>query len=426
MNTLVFGLFALFLQQPAPIPSFAIEHVTVINVNTGAKNADQTVVVSGNRITAVGSTATVKAPAGARVVDARGKFLIPGIWDMHVHILHNLPVRSLPMFAAHGISGVREMGGPIEALSEARRFIDGGGVAPRFIASGPALDGAPLTMQIPPGSDIFVTSPEDGRMVVNRLVAQRVDFIKMHNQLPKETFLAMAAEAKRWKLPFSGHLPLNMTITEASDAGFTSIEHMNALGASCVTDPAVLRPPARDTPPPTEPIQINKAKCEDAAKHLVKNGTWFTPTIGAPGSGNPRTRAFNLAVLQTAFKAGLKLLAGTDGPGPGYWRGDYSGAERVVQDDMAGMVEAGLTPLEALRTATVNPAAMFNMTDQLGSVETGKLADLLLLDADPLLDIANTKKINSVVINGRLIDAALRQKLLDEELAIQKATAKSN
>jgi imidazolonepropionase-like amidohydrolase len=93
---------------------------------------------------------------------------------------------------------------------------------------------------------------------------------------------------------------------------------------------------------------------------------------------------------------------------------------------MAGMVEAGLTPLEALRTATVNPAAIFNMTDQLGGVDAGKLADLLLLDADPLADIANTKKINSVVINGRLIDPVLRQKLLDEERTAQKATAKSN
>jgi imidazolonepropionase-like amidohydrolase len=415
MFVVLAGLIVALLQQPAPPSAIAIEHVTVIDVSTSAKHTDQTVVVNGNRIEAVGPSSTVRSPAGARIVDGRGKFLIPGIWDMHVHILHNLPLRSLPMFAAHGISGVREMGGSLDALSEARRFIDAGGVAPRVVASGPALDGAPLSLPIPPGSDIYVSSPDEGRMIVDRLVAQRVDFVKIHNQVPKDTFLAIAAEARRWKLPVAGHLPLDMTAAEASDAGYTSIEHIGSLGASCVDDPAVLRPPARGTPPPTGPIAINREKCEAAAKHLVKNGTFFTPTIGAPGTGDPRTRAFNLAVLRIAFKAGLKLLAGTDGPGPGYWRGDYSRADRMVQDEMAGMVEAGLTPLEALRTSTVNAAAVFHMSDQLGSVEVGKLADLLLLDADPLADIANTKRINSVVIGGRLIDTDLRRKLLDDE-----------
>lgn len=412
-------------QQATTSGAFSIEHVTVIDVRNGSRAEDQTVVVDGNRIRAVGPAAIVRSPAGVRVVDGRGKFLIPGIWDMHVHILHNLPARTLPLFVAHGISGVREMGGGIDKLSEARRLMDDGLVAPRFIAAGPAVDGVPPSPNFPPGSDLYASSPEVGRQIVNRLIAQRVDFIKMHQQLPKETFLAMADEAKRWHIPFAGHLPVGMNIVEASDAGFRSIEHMAAFVPSCAANPDDLRRRDRNAPTPTTPIAINRAKCEEAARHVAKNGTWFTPTIGEPGRGDARTRAFNLAVLQIAFKSGVRLLAGTDGPGAGYWRGDYSGVNRTVQDEMAGMVEAGLTPLEALQTATVNPAAVFNMTDQLGSVDAGKLADLLLLDADPLMDIANTKRITAVVVSGRLIDAAMRQKLLDAEEAAEKANGKS-
>lgn len=412
--------------QQAGSGSFAIEHVTVIDVAAGSRSMDQTVVVTGNRIAAVGSAGSITIPAGAQVIDGRGKFLLPGIWDMHVHILYALPARTLPFFAARGVSGVREMGGPIEKLSEARKLIDDGIVAPRFVAPGPLLVGAPLRSDFVPNTGIVISSPEEGRQVVNRLIAQRVDFIKLQSQMPREIAIAMADEAKRWHIPFVGHLPLRMTMTEASDLGFHSIEHMAALAPSCVADPAALRRPAPNTPSPTEPIAIDRAKCEETARHLARNGTWFCPMIGAPGRGDPRTRAFNLAILQIAFKAGVRILAGTDAPGVTFWKGDYSVAGRIVQDEMAGLVEAGMTPQQALQTATVNPAIFLNMADQLGSVEAGKLADLLLLDADPLLDIANTKRVNSVVINGRLLDPALRQKLIDEELATERATAKSN
>jgi imidazolonepropionase-like amidohydrolase len=413
-------------QQQSGPSSFAIEHVTVINVANGTRSADQTVVVTGNRIAAVGSASSIRIPAAARVVDGRGKFLMPGLWDMHVHVFHNLPARTLPFAVANGVTGIREMGGSIAHMAEARKLIDDGLVAPRLIASGPALDGIPQGTNFPPGTDLSVFTPDEGRQVVNRLVAQKVDFLKVHNQLSRETFLAIADEAKRWKVPFDGHLSVGVSITDASDAGQRTIEHMAALGPSCVADPVVLRPPAANTTPPTEPIVVDRAKCEQTLRHLVRNGTWFSPTIGSPGSGNARIRTFNLALIQMAARAGVKLLAGTDWPGAGYWRGNYANVGRTPQGELAGLVEAGLTPAEALRTATVNPAALLNMSDQLGSVETGKLADLLLLDADPLLNVANASRISAVVVNGRLIDSAMRQKLLDDETAAQKATSRSN
>ena len=411
-------------QQPSA-GSVAIEHVTLIDPATGARVADQTIVISGQRIAAVGPAAAARVPAGARVVDGRGRFLIPGMWDMHVHILHNLPRRSLPLYVTKGMTGVREMGGSIGDLAEARRLIDERLVAPRFVVSGPAVDGVPPPAFLPPGSDLHAASADEGRSIVHRLHAQRVDFIKVHVQVPKNTFLAIADEAKRLGLPFDGHVPAGMTIAEASDAGFRSIEHIGALAASCAANAADLTPAAPNATPAAQPIALDRRSCEDAISRLVKNGTWFTPTMGRPGTGNPRTRAFNLAVLRMAHERGLRLLAGTDGPGANYWRGDYSQIERSVQDEMAGMVEAGLSPLAALGTATVNPAMMLGMADQLGSVQAGKLADLVLLDADPLIDVANAKRIAAVVLNGRLIDAASRQKLIDEERAAQ-ASGRTN
>jgi imidazolonepropionase-like amidohydrolase len=418
--TLALALVAMPFQSTAQqaAGSFAIEHVTVINVEDGTRAADQTVVLAGNRITVVGPAATVKSPAGVRIVDGRGKFLIPGIWEMHGHPLLGGMQRSLPLAVARGITGIREMASSFDMVTEARKAIDAGMIAPRLMLSGPGLDGVPLPPQmagLQPGVLLVITTPDEGRAIVNRLASMRVDYVKVRNGLTRETYFAIAEEAKKWRLPFTGHLPPDVSIVEASDAGQNPIEHLNGLAALCAADPAALTPAAPNSPPLTQPIELNRAKCDETVRRLVRNKTWLTPTIGAPGSGDARLRKFNLQITQIAAKAGVRLLGGTDWPGINFANGG-----RNPQDEMAGLVEAGLTPLEALRTTTVNAATLFDMKNQLGSVERGKLADLLLLDADPLLDIANTKRINAVVINGRLIDSALRQKLLDDEQATQR------
>lgn len=410
-------------QRPTASSSVAIEHVTVIDPVTGARAVDQNVVVHGNRIVAVGSAAAVKSPAGAPIVDGRGKFLIPGIWDMHAHPFHNFPARVLPVAVARGITGIREMGSGIQNTADGTKLIDDGLLAPRMIVSGPALDGVQPGNNLPPGADLAILTPDEGREVVNRLVALRVNFIKVHNQLSRETFLAIAEEAKRWHMPFDGHLATGMTIVEASDAGQRTVEHMAALQPSCAKDPSVLRPPARGAEPSTAPIELDRAKCEETLRHLARNGTWFSPTIGGPGQGNARVRAFNLTLVQMAAKAQVKLLPATDWPGGGYWRGDYGAFDRSPQDDLAGMVEAGVSPLDALRIGTVNPARLLNLSDQLGQVKAGFLADLVVLDADPLVDIQNLKRVYAVVANGRLVDAAMRQKAITDERATRKPAA---
>jgi len=417
--------------EVVPVPArgtVVIQHATVINVETGGRSPDQTVTVTGNRITGMGRASDVKTPAGARVVDGSGKFLIPGLWEAHLHAIHLKFDRTLPIAVARGITDARDMGAPLSYLDQAKKAIDAGLLTPRLFVAGPELDGAPtafLSEFFPPEEDTIVKTPDEGRQIVDKLAAERVDFIKIHNALKRDVYYAAVEEAKRKGLMFVGHLPPDVGIVEASDAGQRTIEHMNGLQAVCAANPADLRRPAANQPPPTEPIQIDQAKCEEAARHLARNGTFFSPTpIGAPGQGPKRMREFNLKILYIAHKAGVRLLAGTDWPGPGYAKGNYSSFDRTPQDELAGFVEAGLNPLEALRTATLNPAILFNKTSDLGAVQKGKLADLVLLDADPLVDITNTMRINAVIVNGRLVDATERKKILDDESGRRSAGTK--
>ena len=417
-------------QQAAPASPIVIENTTVINVDTGARWSDQTVVVTGNRISAVGQAASITRPAGARVVDGRGKFLIPGIWDSHVHALFNEFDKAAPYLAAIGVTSFRDMANSFEELSDARKpRTDPNFIASRLaVATGPALDGVPPNFPIapPPGIIEVIATPEQGRDVVNRLAAARVDHIKVRNGLSTPTYMAIAAEAKRWGLAFDGHLPPDVNALQASDAGQRVIEHMNGFTALCVTDPASLRQGGRGQGPgqgqaaaPPPPIVMNRAKCEEVARHLVRNGTWVDPTVGGPVAAPNAVRQFTLQVVNILFQAGVPMLAGTDWPGIMFGNG-----QRSVHQELAGLVEAGLTPQQALRTATVNPARLFKLEDQLGSVEQGKLADLLLLDGDPLVDINNTTKIAVVVADGKLIDAARRQKMLaDFDVILKDAAA---
>jgi len=421
-------------QQAGPAGPLVIENVTVINVDTGARWPDQTVVVTDNRISAVGQAASITRPAGARVVDGRGKFLIPGIWDSHVHALFNEFDKAAPYLAAIGVTAFRDMANSFEELSDARKpRTDPNFIAPRMaVATGPALDGVPPNFPIapPPGIIEVITSPEQGRDVVNRLAAARVDHIKVRNGLTTPTYMAIAAEAKRWGLAFDGHLPPDVNAIQASDAGQRVIEHMNGFTALCAADPNALRqaqaagrgqgPGPGQPAAPQAPIAMNRARCEEVARHIVRNGTWVDPTVGGPLPNPTPVRQFTLQVLNVLHQAGVPMLAGTDWPGI-----MFGNAQRTVHMELAGMVEAGMTPQQALRTATVNPARLFNLSHQLGSVEQGKLADLLLLDGDPLVDINNTTKIAAVVVNGKLIDAARRQKMLAEhEVVLKEAAAK--
>ena len=442
----------------------AITHATVVDVIGGRTLSDQTILVDGNRIRRV-SAGTVQIPAGARVLDATGKFVIPGLWDMHVHATgFGIDRLFLPVLVANGITGVREMFGNFAWYDSARALARRGTiVSPRIVGAGHILDGKPA---IWPGS-LGVGSPAEARRAVDSLATAGAAFIKVYSRLTREELLAVADESKKRGLPFAGHVPTLVSAVEASDAGMKSVEHLTTFLTACSRDDqrlraelaaAVASPRGWDSASVLQRAQAKTLarsydvqRCKALAAILKKNGTWMVPTITVlrstaflddttlaadprlayipkffSDSWNPKAdfrframTAEDWAVRKTLFaeqmtivrllhEAGVPFLAGTDLSNPYIYPG-FS-----LHDELANLVTAGFTPAEALRAATYDPARYFAATDSLGTVAEGKVADLVVLDANPLADIRNTQRIFAVVLNGRVIDAAEREALLAE------------
>ena len=277
---------------------FAITHVTVIDVGIGRRLVDRTVIVVGNRIAQVGPSAALHVASGTRVVDGRGKYLIPGLWDMHVHALQSgRAVWMFPLFLANGITGIRDTGAPLDSLLLYRpRLRSGQMPGPRLVAAGPILDE-------PPGPSAQVTmtvsSVEEGRRAVNSLANAGVDFIKVYNALSRDEFFAIVREARRRGIPVIGHVPLALSAFEASDAGLKSIEHLVRVPDVCIPDSLERLLDAEDKAaharrPAISPdseqamwVRMNmreaaafdEARCKRAGAHFARSGTWQVPTL---------------------------------------------------------------------------------------------------------------------------------------------------
>ena len=431
----------------------------MIDVASGATHPDNTVLVAGNRITFVGPAANARVPAGARVIDGRGKFLIPGLWDMHVHgFVYVFSDFAGPLMIANGITGARDMGYYVDTtLSWKSRIASGREIGPRLVV-GARVDG-PVNKA---GFVSHVVTEQDGVRAVDTLArkkdgSSRADFIKPYSWVPRAAYFGLAAEARKLNVPFAGHVPYSVSVVEASNAGQRSIEHEDDLMRACSSRDSVLRARFADTTTLAPGSQLavirsaarelrasyDPAKCRLVIQTLARNHTWVTPTLVVyqpyahafdsasshpelakyvPGlvQGGWMRRASGLSpsdsmVVRGYFSfdrtrdlrnAGVKLLAGTDMPQAFIYPG-FS-----LHDELALLVRSGLTQLEALRTATYNPADYFGALDSLGTITQGKVADLVLLDADPLVDIRNTRRISAVIANGRLFDSASRATLL--------------
>lgn len=440
----------------SPAPPLALIHVTVVDVTGKPPKADMTVLVDGAQIVAVGPSAKVNVPGNARIVDGSGKFLMPGLWDMHVHTLSTAVARDtfFPLFVANGVTGVRDMGSSVtaEELGTVRQDIRSGArVGPRIVAAGRILDGP---KPINPGVSTAVTDERSARESVRQLKTAGADFIKVYSLLSREAYFAIAAEAKKSGLPFAGHVPLSVTAEEASAAGQKSMEHMFAVLEGCSSREDDLRSDALATAPmgmlrsqARSIDDFDRRKAARLYRVLAKNQTWQVPTLavratvsgeGKTSAGDPRLeyiyaelrerwtggkrfaalsqedraalgRLFpaELRIIGEMHRAGVPFLAGTDTPNPFVLPG-YS-----IHDELEFLVRAGLTPLQALQSATIAPARFLSLSGVLGTVEKGKIADLVLLDANPLSNIANTRAVHGVVANGRWLD----RKHLDELLA---------
>src|SRR5688572_3276853 len=492
---LLLVLLAVVLAAPmtpsAQSQTLAVRNVTLIDGTGADAQAGTTVIVTGNRITAVGRNVTV--PAGAQVVDGTGKFLIPGLWDMHLHLRGDSRVPRFTTFGevllvAHGVTGVRLMAG-LPRFHEMKRGIEAGQLlGPRMFPASRNFDGLIPAQKLPPKLGdtageaeewqsvsvgeipraYQITTAAQAKVAVAEAKASGVEFLKIHNELTPEAYFAIASEAKANGLYLTGHVPTGLPVSALSDTGMRSIEHWAGYLEGCSTREdeivkgqlAALSLPAAERGRRNAELRrmavdsYSAEKCAALAARLVKNGTWLSPTFmpeggvrataernadlakyvyaplrarwqqqiaGAPAPAQPSPQEQDLAkaadarrhdIIAVMKRAGVQFVIGTDSGGA--WR--IPG--RSLHEGMQEMVKVGLTPMETIVAATSSSARLLRLEKDLGTIQTGKLADMVLLDATPLQDITNTRRINAVIVNGRLMD----RKTLDGLLA-QMASA---
>ena len=389
-------LWCVFQAHAATSTQIVITHVTIIDVHDGSAKPEMTVLISGNRITAVGPSKEIPIPEQIRVLDGRRKFLIPGLWDMHVH--SDGDERTLRAMVDWGITGVRDMAGDVRILAEARRRIaNHEWTGPRLLIAGPRLNGPPAE----PDTDVWVLrSPEDACRAVDSLAQQHVDFIKVHDGLARDTYLAIASAAKANGLPFVGHVPSSVTPAEASDLGQKSIEHLEFVPKPCLV---IFHSP--DLAEANLPSGCDSQSFHALMERFARNGTWLDPTIQsfrywAPALWDSNFAGFRKMAAEIR-RANVPILTGTDWSTSPQQKGWLPGA--ALHDELATLADAGFSSTEVLHAATLGPALFWGLSASLGTVETGKIANLALLEANPIEDIHNTRRIAAVILDGRII-----------------------
>ena len=421
-----------------------ITNVTIVDVNTGKILKNKTVAIDNNRISAIydkemiGSTATI-------VIDGKGKYLIPGLWDMHAHYKWSHADMD-PLLVANGITGVREMWGDMPEfvkvpVKEQQEEV----ISPDIYTSGDIIDGNPPSF---PMGCLVVTTPDEAVDAVKKQIDKNVDFIKVYSSLSEECFMAIAKEAKKRNIPFAGHIPNRVSIYQAIEAGMASSEHLygflNACSSVDTSNQALIN-------------TFSEKRFDSLCSVLARSSMWICPTLTVnramsslndstfindnrmsylPGyvleiwnmkmkpytkseidifaNSNRARYLFELSLIGKMNKRGVKFIAGTDFPNPYVFPG-FS-----LHDELSLMVKGGMPALDALKSATLNPAIFMNKTADFGTVEVGKLASLVLLNKNPLENIENTKTIETVIVRGKVYS----RKALDLMLEQAKSNGK--
>jgi hypothetical protein len=433
-----------------PLAGTSIRHVTVINVTTGAELKHQTVKIQGERIVSIAATQEGDAalPGG---VDAHGGFLIPGLWDMHIHVHEDY---ELSLYVANGVTGVRIMAGDRDTAAT-RAELARQSPSPEIYLASAIVDGSPPVW---PGS-IVVKKPDDARRAVDEIKAGGADFIKVYTRVPRDAYFALADEAKQKHIDFEGHVPDAVSAQEASAAGQRTMEHLLGIAVACSSQQERLAGAMNRAEFFRDRLAVeaeaysnlDQAKCQALFTDFRNNDTWQVPTLSVLrvwGRLNdskftsdprmayvgkksrerwderiqPQQRRWGLGEYQMArgiftmdehvvaamFRANVPMMAGTDAMNP------YCFPGFGLHDELALLVESGLTPLAALQAATMNPARFLGRSLELGTVEAGKVANLVLLRADPLVDIHNTTQIEGVWLRGKYFDEAALKGILEE------------
>jgi len=458
--------------------AFALTHATVIDGTGRGPARDMTVLVVNGTIASVGETAAVPLPPGLRVLDLAGKFVIPGLIESHVHSAGPAEVLA-PLYALTGITTVREMRGETFHHDWRDKIRRGDLLGPRWVIGSPIIDGVPSLHTPDTGSLDEVATAEQGRAAVRTAKAAGADFIKVYSRLTPEAYLAIADESRRLGIPLAGHCPDEITIARASQLGQVSIEHLHALLLSTSSREAEIRRGlAAITIDGTQdsfhryaswfnqvhPLEYKAIRSYEPARAdalfrlLAARKTRVVPTLAVhrtlelpdetqsrpeetkylPGwmtewwadvtgvvvDGRTPEQARRIReiyahrqrLVHRMLELGVPLLAGTDTGNP------YLVPGYALHQELELLVEAGLTPLQALRSATSEPAKLLGLAGSTGAVRAGLAADLVVLSNDPLKDIRNTRQIHALVVNGRLIDSDERSRLL---AGVEKAAADS-
>jgi len=458
-------LLSILLSPLAWAGPLVIRRVTVIDATGKPAQPGMTVVIEQDQIVAIGPWMKVKAPAGSQIVDGRGKFLIPGLWDMHAHGYSGEPGTTsegdtwmYPLHLANGVVGVRAMWGPENASAWRRLHAKYDKPSPSVYLASPIIDGPNPTW---PGS-VAVADAAQARAAVDRYQANGADFIKIYDGVPRDAYFAIVDETHKLGISFAGHVPDAIRVAEASDAGQKSIEHLTgvAVGASSEQETLFAMKYVQPGDFMRRDLRAEATYDESRAAALfarfVKNGTWQCPTLVVNRSyehfddgifmhkewlkyvpsgmrdfwkkmseDNLKQRSAQtwdeshrefpeeLKLVGRMYRAGVAILAGSDTFNPYVYPG-FS-----LHEELSLLVEAGLPPMAALQAATIGPARFMGQAERRGTVEAGKVADLVLLDRNPLADIHNSTSIRAVILGGKLMPRAS----LDAMLAEAEATA---
>ena len=441
-----------------------IENVTLIDAGNPIRE-EMTVIIDGDEIVSInksniGTTALLEDDV---VVDGRDKFVIPGLWDAHVHLtfIPELDYETAyGLFLMNGITSIRDTGAILKKLKPAIAFAKKNPLkTPRLFYSGPLLDGTPSVYKgTEPGyPELSVEINEDTNLtaLVNNLIEQEVSFLKTYEMLSEEIFINLLKISEEKNLKVTGHIPLGIDFFKAVDNGLDGMQHIRNLELACTKDSTeglskrlLLLENVESIPGSALRSKIHLAqryssiedfdedRCMKVIEHLVVNNVFQTPTLTINTVGSKRFFAneqwqetykflpnvvknrwlkdsksmaqqplndsyktyqdWSMKMVGLFNKQGVKILAGTDTP-IGFLTPGFS-----LHKELELLVESGLTPLQALRAATITPAEFFNLEDKMGTVEVGKFADLVILNNNPLNDIKHTQDIHAVILKGRI------------------------
>ena len=446
-----------------------LKNITIVDIVTGELHPNRYVVIKNNVIHSIDTVN--KKESGIEIIDCKDKYLIPGLINMHVHLFNNVSLRApnewaFPLFVRNGVTGVREMWTPLDSMHTIERWRDElslGKEVPRILAAGGLIEGG----SNPWMSNMHIISTEaEGRNFVRNIKESGHDFVKVYSHLAPNVYMAIIDEANSLDLEVSGHIPLEVRLIDALVRGHRTNEHLHQVNIACTTEEERFLIERKQLYEGTyaledeyklldrQTLQVvdfyNDSICVEVAKLIADTEQWQVPTlinekrwflgvnanqtmdslleslpkevkdrwirsmehgdVTYSGDSLSLIRGWNTykKIVKTLADNNVGFLAGTDFGAPFIYPG-YS-----LHQEMELFVELGLTPLQALQTATLNPAKYLQLTDSLGTVQEGKIADLVILEKNPLEDISNTQQINGVILNGKYIHKSAFQKLIKQ------------